>query len=56
MRGKVNLLFRANLPTALHNSALYHAPVSRIELVQQSRHRRNEIVDQDSAIRQEQQF
>src|ERR1019366_1748514 len=58
MRCKVGLLGNAALasPATLHSGTLYHAPVSRIELVQQSRHRRNEIVDQDSAIRQEQQF
>ena len=43
-------------PAPLHPGASYHAPVSRIEVVQQSRHSWNEIVDQDSAIRQEQQF
>src|ERR1017187_3593876 len=58
MRCKVGLLGNAALasPATLHSGTLYHAPVSWIELVQQSRHRRNKIVDQDSAIRQEQQF
>src|ERR1035438_4578680 len=58
MRGKGGLLDNAALgsPATLHSGTLYHAPVFRIELVQQSRHRRNKIVDQDSAIRQEQQF
>jgi hypothetical protein len=58
MRGRVGWLFRAALaPLApRHNGASYHAPVAGIELVQQSRHSQGEIVDQDSAIRQEQQF